>query len=34
MAGAGMGAYMYLGNNKNKKGKMKNMYTLTNNSNN
>ncbi len=32
LSGMGIGAYMYLGNNK--KTKMKNMYTLSNNSNN
>ncbi len=34
ITGAGLGTYMYLGNNKGKKFKMKNMYSLTNNSNN
>ena len=34
LSGMGIGAYMYLGNSKNKKSKMKNMYTLSSNSNN
>ena len=31
LSGMGIGAYMYLGNNKRKKSKMKNMYTLSSN---
>lgn len=31
LSGMGIGAYMYLGYNKSKKSRMKNMYTLSNN---
>lgn len=31
LSGMGIAAYMYLGNNKSKKSKMKNMYTLSSN---